>query len=141
MTQPYLSPIDPTRLLEVLGASHRKIKAALEFAASGQHQSYPSGILELGVALDGLQMMVNDVAALVTITSVSVSSSVSTRPLASSFQEELTALLNKHSLGGGSSTPAFILAEYLIACLQMFDKATRQRRAWWSDSAGLDIEI
>ncbi len=138
---PNLSPIDPIRLLETVEASHRNIKVALHFAARGQYQSYPPGILELGVALDGLQMMVNDVVALVTVNSVSSSSSVSTTPLAPSFQEELTALLNKHSLGGGSSTPAFILAEYLIVCLQAFDQATHQRTRWWDASAKIDVKI
>ena len=35
--------------------------AGLKHAASGQHQDYPEGILELGVALDGLDMLVTDV--------------------------------------------------------------------------------
>ena len=42
-------------------ASIRKVKAGLEYAASGEHQDYPPGTLELGVALDAVDMVLIDV--------------------------------------------------------------------------------
>ncbi len=42
-------------------ASVRKVEAGLRYAASGEHQSYPSGVLELGVVLDAIDMIVKDV--------------------------------------------------------------------------------
>ena len=48
--------------LAVLMASQKKVHAGLKHAASGKHQDYPPGILELGIALDAIDMLVNDVA-------------------------------------------------------------------------------
>jgi len=47
------------------------------------------------------------------------------------FKEELTSLINKHSLEGVSNTPDSILATYLLTCLYAFDEATRKRTAWY----------
>jgi len=48
-----------------------------------------------------------------------------------SFREELTTLINKHSEENCSDTPDFILAHYLIECLESFDKAVAQREEWY----------
>ena len=48
-------------LLAVVGASCQKVRAGLRYAASGDHQAYPPGCLELGVALDGLAMIETDI--------------------------------------------------------------------------------
>lgn len=48
---------------------------------------------------------------------------------------ELVEVLNYHSAEQGSDTPDLILAEYLLACLQAFDEATRQRDHWWRHPA------
>lgn len=48
-------------------------------------------------------------------------------PPAGSFQSELTALINRHSLEGGSGTPDYILAGFLRQCLDAFDRATQKR--------------
>jgi hypothetical protein len=49
-----------------------------------------------------------------------------------SFLEELTALLNKHSMeASGGNTPDYILAKYLLACLDAFDAAVRLRQEWY----------
>jgi len=48
-----------------------------------------------------------------------------------SFQKELTALINKHSLENGSNTPDFLLAGYLHECLLAFNSATRTREDWY----------
>ena len=34
------------------------------------------------------------------------------------FRKELTGLINKHSLENGSDTPDYIIADYLIRCLE-----------------------
>ena len=35
---------------------------------------------------------------------------------------ELTDIINKHSLENGSDTPDFILAEYLVSCLLLYNR-------------------
>lgn len=44
-----------------------------------------------------------------------------------SFLSELTALINKHSLEGGSNTADYILADYLSRCLENFDLTIQAR--------------
>jgi hypothetical protein len=43
------------------------------------------------------------------------------------FIKELEALINKHSMENGSDTPDYVLADFLSACLNTFDKATIAR--------------
>lgn len=47
-----------------------------------------------------------------------------------SFEHELSELLNRHSAENASDTPDFILASYLMHCLQAFNQATNRRRIW-----------
>lgn len=47
------------------------------------------------------------------------------------FREELEALLNRCSMENGCDTPDFILAEYLLGCLDAFDVAVCQRTEWY----------
>lgn len=47
------------------------------------------------------------------------------------FREELEMMINKFSKENGSDTPDFILAEYLVGCLTVFDKTTTQREKWY----------
>ena len=47
------------------------------------------------------------------------------------FQIDLEALINKHGLEDGSNTPDFILAEFLVNCLQAFNLACEHRRKWY----------
>lgn len=49
------------------------------------------------------------------------------------FQTELEQLINRHSRENNSNTPDFILAEFMLATLQAFDKATKTRDAWYGD--------
>ncbi len=44
------------------------------------------------------------------------------------FRDELTSLINCHSLENASDTPDFILANYLMACLNAFDVANSARQ-------------
>lgn len=48
-----------------------------------------------------------------------------------SFQKELGALLNRHSMENASDTPDFILADYLIGCLRLWNETTQSRDAWY----------
>lgn len=43
------------------------------------------------------------------------------------FRYELEQMLNRHSKENGSNTPDYILAEYLIDCLIVFDRAVKRR--------------
>lgn len=43
------------------------------------------------------------------------------------FEEELTNLINKHSMENGSDTPDWILASYIEDCLQNFNRTVRRR--------------
>jgi len=46
------------------------------------------------------------------------------------FAGALKDLINRYSLENASDTPDFILAEYLNACLQAFNTASKNREAW-----------
>jgi len=46
------------------------------------------------------------------------------------FRKKLEELINKNSMENASNTPDFILAEYLIGCLSLFDTAIQQRETW-----------
>lgn len=46
------------------------------------------------------------------------------------FQTELTALINKYSKEVESQTPDFLLAEYLVKCLDTYATAVIARDAW-----------
>ena len=48
-----------------------------------------------------------------------------------SFEHELANLINKHSLENDSNTPDFILASYIMACLEAFNKTSIQRENWY----------
>lgn len=46
------------------------------------------------------------------------------------FEQELESLINRHSLENESGTPDFILASYLVNCLNAFNIAVQQRANW-----------
>ena len=46
------------------------------------------------------------------------------------FREELTNLINRHSIENGSDTPDFILSRYLCDCLENFNSITKRRKQW-----------
>ena len=48
------------------------------------------------------------------------------------FQKELRELINRHSMENGSDTPDFILAQYLVGCLEYFNVAVQRREAWYT---------
>lgn len=50
----------------------------------------------------------------------------------SSFRKELEHIINANSMENGCDTPDFILADYLVSCLEIFDETTRRRTLWYA---------
>jgi hypothetical protein len=50
------------------------------------------------------------------------------------FQTELCNLINRHSVENESNTPDFILAQYMMGCLDAFTKASLAREKWFGKS-------
>jgi len=48
-----------------------------------------------------------------------------------SFEEEIRAIINRRCLESISNTPDFILAEYLVRCLQTFDYFVNMREEYY----------
>lgn len=53
---------------------------------------------------------------------------VSTQTL---FKRDLQALLNRYSMENESDTPDYMLAHYLVQCLEAFELAVRARETWY----------
>lgn len=47
-----------------------------------------------------------------------------------SFERDLASLLNRYSRENGSNTPDFILARYLVQCLDAWNENVSRRTAW-----------
>lgn len=47
------------------------------------------------------------------------------------FRSEIKALINKHSMENSSNTPDYILADYLIRCIDNFTETTQVREEWY----------
>lgn len=47
------------------------------------------------------------------------------------LQRDLAEVLNYYSAEQGSDTPDFILATFLLRCLEAFNKASRARETWF----------
>ncbi len=61
------------------------------------------------------------------------------------FKKELESVINRHSMENFSNTPDFILADYLMDCLDAFCKTANTRERWygrnsslWNVNSGLD---
>lgn len=52
-----------------------------------------------------------------------------------SFEQELKFLINRRSKENGSNTPDFVLAQYLLGCLENFDKAVNAREQWYGNDS------
>ena len=48
-----------------------------------------------------------------------------------SLETDLSSLLNRYSRENDSNTPDFILASYLLKCLNAYEAATVQRDRWY----------
>jgi hypothetical protein len=44
---------------------------------------------------------------------------------------EIANVLNKYSMENGSRTPDFVLSEFVVDCIAVFDKAVNQRHQWY----------
>lgn len=53
------------------------------------------------------------------------------KPETPELEKELASLLNRHSLENGSNTPDFILAHYLLRCLDTFNTVILMRKSWY----------
>jgi len=51
--------------------------------------------------------------------------------MTSEFEQELRSLLNKYSKENDSNTPDYILAKYLVGCLEAFNKSVNIREEWY----------
>jgi len=51
--------------------------------------------------------------------------------MSESLREDLQELLNFHSAENGSDTPDFILVDYLVGCLEVFDRTLARREQWY----------
>lgn len=49
----------------------------------------------------------------------------------SNFVEELRHVINKCSMENSSNTPDFLLAQYLIGCMENFAKTVKRRDEWY----------
>ena len=48
------------------------------------------------------------------------------------FRKEIEEVVNRCSMENNSDTPDFILAHYLMKCLEAFDYAVVSRESWYS---------
>lgn len=51
------------------------------------------------------------------------------------FAQRLESLINAHSQENGSDTPDFILAQYLLGCLAVFNDVVKRREKWYGREA------
>ena len=50
------------------------------------------------------------------------------------FRKELEILINRYSMENGSNTPDFLLAEYLVMQLHLWDQFVTRREEWFGRS-------
>ena len=50
------------------------------------------------------------------------------------FEEDLRKLINSHSVENRSGTPDFILATYILDCLDAFGRAAKRRDQWFGNT-------
>ncbi len=55
----------------------------------------------------------------------------------SDLQLDIRHALNKYSRENNSGTPDFILAGYMLGCLEVFERTTRERAAWYGESVSM----
>lgn len=51
--------------------------------------------------------------------------------LSKEFEKELESLLNAKCQENASDTPDFMLAEYLVGCLKLWNETTTKREIWY----------
>lgn len=55
------------------------------------------------------------------------------------FKKELEILINKYSVENESNTPDFILADYILNCLDVYSIVTGQKDRWYKKNTGIDL--
>lgn len=57
------------------------------------------------------------------------------------FEKELAELINKHSIENGSNTPDFVLAAYLVRCLEALNSCIKSRDGFYGVETNKPTEI
>jgi len=57
------------------------------------------------------------------------------------LRREIEEAINRHGRENRSGTPDFILASYLMDCLQIFERATNARDQWWNHEPKIGGQI
>jgi hypothetical protein len=52
--------------------------------------------------------------------------------IAEVFEKELEHIINKYSKENGSNTPDFIIAKYIVGCLDAMNNCIRERDTWYN---------
>jgi hypothetical protein len=47
------------------------------------------------------------------------------------FERELVTLINRHCMENDSDTPDYMLAEYIVKCLEAFNQTVKRRERWY----------
>ena len=81
----------------------------------------------VGTAMAELSAHTNG-AAVVKAASQSIASCAKNRP---TFRESLTQLINQYSKENSSNTPDYLLANFLIGCMDTFDLTVSRRDEWF----------
>lgn len=55
------------------------------------------------------------------------------------FRKELAALINKYSLENISDTPGFLVANYLVSCLETYAAIVKRRDAWLGHPLSFEV--
>jgi hypothetical protein len=50
------------------------------------------------------------------------------------FEHDLMDLINRHSLENESDTPDYVLATYLVSCLESYNEAVNSRKEYFVDN-------
>lgn len=53
------------------------------------------------------------------------------------LRSDIESAINRHCAENASNTPDFILAEYLLGCLDAFDAAVSRREQWYGRATGV----
>lgn len=56
------------------------------------------------------------------------------------FMSELQTLINRHSIENESNTPDFLLAEYLLGCLSIYEHTVVKRDQWYGQTPRINHE-
>lgn len=60
---------------------------------------------------------------------------------ASQFEVDLGHLINRYSQENASGTPDWILAQFLLGCLSVFNSTIKQREKWYGRAPRYDPTI